>query len=122
MAFWVSVYSERGGGGGGSEAHAQKDHTGIKINLSNWNLTPLTRGVRPLLIQNYEVIPFYFWRHDVINFLSQEGDSHCLPIFSSVNQSGLILNQSVAWYACKASLWKERYVKLNDWKIRRSVC
>ena len=31
-------------------------------------------------------------------------------------------NQSVVWYACEASLGKERYVKLNEWKIRRSVC
>ena len=31
-------------------------------------------------------------------------------------------NQSVAWYACEASLGKERYVKLNEWKIRRTVC
>ena len=30
--------------------------------------------------------------------------------------------QSVAWYACEASLGKERYVGLNEWKIRRSVC
>ena len=32
------------------------------------------------------------------------------------------VNQSVAWYACEASLGKERYVRLNEWKIRRSVC
>ena len=31
-------------------------------------------------------------------------------------------NQSVASYACEASLGKERYVGLNEWKIRRSVC
>ena len=32
------------------------------------------------------------------------------------------VNQSVAWYACKASLGKEIYIRLNEWKIRRSVC
>ena len=32
------------------------------------------------------------------------------------------LNQSVAWYACEASLGKGRYVRLNEWKTRRSVC
>ena len=32
------------------------------------------------------------------------------------------VNQSIAWYACEASLGKERYVRLNEWKIRRSVC
>ena len=31
-------------------------------------------------------------------------------------------NQSVAWYAWEASLGKERYVRLNELKIRRSVC
>ena len=31
-------------------------------------------------------------------------------------------NQSVAWYACEAALGKERYVRLNGWKIQRSVC
>ena len=29
-------------------------------------------------------------------------------------------NRSVAWYACEASLGKERYVRLNE--TRRSVC
>ena len=33
----------------------------------------------------------------------------------------LFLYQSVAWYACDASLGKERYVRLNEWKTRRSV-
>ena len=35
-----------------------------------------------------------------------------------------IKNQSVAWYAYEAALGKERYayVRLNGWKIRRSVC
>ena len=32
------------------------------------------------------------------------------------------VNQSVAWYACEASLGNERYVRLNEWKIRKSVC
>ena len=31
-------------------------------------------------------------------------------------------HQSVAWYACEAPLGKERYVRLNEWKTRRSVC
>ena len=31
-------------------------------------------------------------------------------------------NQGVARYACEASLGKGRYVGLNDWKTRRSVC
>ena len=31
-------------------------------------------------------------------------------------------NQSIAWYACEASLGKERCVRLNEWKIRRSIC
>ena len=31
-------------------------------------------------------------------------------------------NRSVAWYACEASLGKGRYVRLNEWKTRRSVC
>ena len=31
-------------------------------------------------------------------------------------------NQSIAWYACKASLGKGRYVRLNELKTRRSVC
>ena len=30
-------------------------------------------------------------------------------------------NQSDAWYACEASLGKERCVRLNEWKIRRSA-
>ena len=30
--------------------------------------------------------------------------------------------QSVAWNACEASLGKERCVRLNEWKIRRSIC
>ena len=30
-------------------------------------------------------------------------------------------NQSVAWYASDAFLGKERYVRLNEWKTRRSV-
>ena len=32
------------------------------------------------------------------------------------------INQSIAWYACEASLGKERCVRLNEWKIRRSIC
>ena len=32
------------------------------------------------------------------------------------------INQSAAWYACEASLGKERYVRLNEWKTRRNVC
>ena len=44
-----------------------------------------------------------------------------LPIGKNKKVIGLT-NQSVAWYACKASLGKERYVRLNEWKIRRSVC
>ena len=33
-----------------------------------------------------------------------------------------MLKKSIACYACEASLGKERYVKLNEWKIRKSVC
>ena len=35
---------------------------------------------------------------------------------------GLASDQSVTWYACEATLGKERYVMLNGWKTRRSVC
>ena len=31
-------------------------------------------------------------------------------------------NQSIAWFAREASLGKEKYVRLNEWKIPRSVC
>ena len=34
----------------------------------------------------------------------------------------LASNQSVAWYACEASLRKERDVRVNEWKTRMSVC
>ena len=30
--------------------------------------------------------------------------------------------QNVSWYACEPPLGKERYVSLNGWKTRRSVC
>ena len=35
---------------------------------------------------------------------------------------GTTKNKSDAWYACEASLGKERHVRLNEWKTRRSVC
>ena len=41
-------------------------------------------------------------------------------LFDSCSQRTFI-NQSVAWYACEASLGKERCVRLNEWKIR-SIC
>ena len=41
---------------------------------------------------------------------------------SSAIRWRIAVNQSFTWYACEASLGKERYVRLNEWKIRRSVC
>ena len=31
-------------------------------------------------------------------------------------------NQGVAWYAREAPLGKERYIRLDRWKTRRSIC
>ena len=36
-------------------------------------------------------------------------------------QLAKLVNQSVAWYACEASLGKEKYVRLNEWNTKECL-
>ena len=61
---------------------------------------------------------------EIIEIVGSGGTLPC-KVMSSGHFSDSLFNdknQSIAWYACEASLGKKRYVRLNEWKTRGSVC